>query len=127
MTIWFTEEKMAVHTEPPDGYDGPVLTDEEWMKYVSAPGENYDIIDNEFVPLRTPEQVQARERAKMELSENRSYLTRTDYVITKISEARALGEDVESLLEQYADIIEARKQARATVSRLREEHDLQDW
>lgn len=48
-------------------------------------------------------------------------LYETDYIIAKISEAMALGEDYEPLIEQYQDTIELRKEWREKINELEKE------
>lgn len=45
-------------------------------------------------------------------------LSDTDYVVTKIAEAQALGEDVPSLLDKYSEILKRRKELRNKINHL---------
>ena len=47
-------------------------------------------------------------------------LLATDYIITKIAEAQALGEDTTELLNQYSETIANRKLIRAKINELEE-------
>lgn len=47
-------------------------------------------------------------------------LSDTDYVVTKIAEAQALGEDVPSLLDKYSEILKRRKELRKMINGLEE-------
>lgn len=46
------------------------------------------------------------------------FLQNTDYIITKIAEANALGEDIKPLVDEYKEVIEARKEAREMINQL---------
>lgn len=48
-------------------------------------------------------------------------LLETDYIITKIAEAQALGEDTTELLNRYSDILSNRKLIRAKINELEEQ------
>lgn len=61
-------------------------------------------------PPKTEEQIIAEK-----VIEARVYLTSTDYIVTKIAEAQALGEDTTSLLSKYAVELQQRKEARAFI------------
>lgn len=49
------------------------------------------------------------------LNEAKAYLANTDYIVTKIAEAQALGEDTTLLLSKYAVELQQRKEAREFV------------
>lgn len=48
-------------------------------------------------------------------------LLATDYIVTKIAEAQALGEDTTELLNKYSDILSNRKLIRAQINELEEQ------
>ena len=53
------------------------------------------------------------------LCEYKQYLNDTDYVITKLNEAKLEGEDLfNSLKEKYAEVLIKRKEARAKINEL---------
>ena len=53
-----------------------------------------------------------------ELQECYTYLTSTDWVISKLSEAIAIGEDATSLLEKYETTINERRAKRTRINEL---------
>ena len=54
-----------------------------------------------------------------EINEYQQYLNDTDYVITKLNEAKIEDEDLfNSLKEEYAEILTKRKEARARINEL---------
>ena len=61
-------------------------------------------------PPKTEEQI-----LEEQILEARVYLTSTDYIVTKIAEAQALGEDTALLLSIYATELQQRKEARAFI------------
>ena len=67
-------------------------------------------------PVITTTQQIALEKEKL-IEDSKIFLTQTDYVVMKISEASVLGtsEDVHDLITKYADILEKRKEARALI------------
>ena len=50
----------------------------------------------------------------------------TDYIITKIAEAQALGEDTTELLNKYSEIISNRKNIRIKINELEEKLNKED-
>lgn len=61
-------------------------------------------------PPKTEEQIIAEK-----VIEYKAYLANTDYIVTKIAEAQALGEDTTLLLSKYAVELQQRKEAREFV------------
>lgn len=61
-------------------------------------------------PPKTEEQILAEK-----VIEYKAYLANTDYIVTKIAEAQALGEDTTLLLSKYAVELQQRKEARAFI------------
>lgn len=53
-----------------------------------------------------------KELTEQKIQEYKAYLARTDYIVTKIAEAQALGEDTAILLSKYAVELQQRKEAR---------------
>lgn len=56
-----------------------------------------------------------KELTEQRIQEYKAYLARTDYIVTKIAEAQALGEDIAILLSKYAVELQQRKEARAFI------------
>lgn len=59
---------------------------------------------------------QEKQDLEIKLNEARAYLANTDYIVTKIAEAQALGGDTTLLLSKYADVLTQRKEAREFIS-----------
>lgn len=118
--VWFLNNKMAVADDKlaPEGYAGPFITMELWTKYnMSELGIDYDIIDNQFVQLHTPEYVNAKLTAQDRIIELKEYLNSTDYVVTKYMEGVMSEED-------YLPIKQKRIDARAEINKLQEIYSL---
>ena len=68
---------------------------------------------------------EALEKAKQEILYQielyKQELANTDYVVTKIAEAQALGEDITELLNQYSETIANRKLIRIKINELEEQ------
>ena len=58
-----------------------------------------------------------------EIWENKTYLSETDYIVTKINEVMATGtdEEIAEIKAKYADILAKRKEARARINELEAE------
>ena len=78
---------------------------------------NYEIKDGVFVTRDTTKDFNI-EQSKNEILKKKEYLSQTDYVVTKISEAIAEGniELQNHLLTEYADVLQQRKIAREEIN-----------
>ena len=73
-----------------------------------------------------PEEMKLEEQKFLlnnEIEEKKEYLSQTDYVITKINEAQAYGDDEEvtALKTQYSEILLERKECRTRINELEEQ------
>ena len=80
-------------------------------------------INGEIVEIEDPEVVNTIEYQNMlkeqEIDELKKYLSDTDYVITKLNEAKIEDENLfNSLKTEYADILTKRKEARVRINEL---------
>ena len=70
------------------------------------------------------------EKAKQEILNQielcKQELLNTDYIITKIAEAQAIGEDTTELLNKYSEIISNRKSIRIKINELEEKLNKED-
>lgn len=57
----------------------------------------------------------AEQLLETEIAQAKAYLSETDYIVLKIGEAMALGQDVAPLLEQYSAELGARELARESI------------
>lgn len=55
---------------------------------------------------------------KQEIADLKAFLESTDYVVSKLAEAQAYGEDTTALKKKYAQVIQQRKDARARIDQL---------
>ena len=82
---------------------------------------NYAYIGGQIVEKDLTEEIaeaEARREAEEEISRLKAYLSETDYVVTKMSEAMLYGEDVTSLQNEYGNVISARAEARRRINEL---------
>ena len=101
------------------------LTFEEWEKNLSVCkyGFKKAYINNEIIEV-ADEEVQASEEYKslqkeIEITELKNYLAETDYIITKLNEAKIEDDALfEELKIKYADVITKRKEARERINTL---------
>ena len=101
------------------------LTCEEWQEKLSTCAYGYmkAYINNEVVEIEDPEIVNTIEYQNMlkeqEIDEIKKYLSDTDYVITKLNEAKIEDEELFNLLKtEYSDILTKRKEARVRINEL---------
>lgn len=82
------------------------------------------------LPLTNAEATVAKARADREakIAENKEYLASTDYIVLKITEALADGdnEEVTALQNMYAPELARRKTARAEINDLQAESELEE-
>ena len=104
------------------------LTFEEWEKNLSVCkyGFKKAYINNEIIEV-ADEEVQASEEYKslqkeIEITDLKNYLSETDYIITKLNEAKIEDDALfEELKVKYSDIIAKRKEARERINTLEQE------
>lgn len=88
----------------PDDFPRDIETPDVWTYYVYTP--------------YTPEEIAEMARVS-EIEELKAKLTETDYVVTKLAEATASGDDLpEDDAKRYAEIIKQRKEWRARINEL---------
>jgi chromosome segregation ATPase len=63
------------------------------------------------------------EKINSEISELKTYLSETDYVVSKINEIMATGtdEEIAAVKEEYAEVLTKRKEARARINELEDQ------
>ena len=85
---------------------------------------NGRLVNEEYTEL-TSEQKAEKHRltVECEIAEHKQFLADTDYVITKLTEAQAIGDQAElvKLRSEYAEILSKRKCCRATINQLEAE------
>lgn len=101
------------------------LTFEEWEEKLSSlsygykkvylNGEIQEVLDEKVINTIEYKNIQK----EWEIKKLKRYLSDTDYVITKLNEAKIEDEDLfNSLKTEYADILAKRKEARARINEL---------
>lgn len=104
------------------------LTFEEWEEKLSSCKYGYKkcYINDEIVEVEDKE-LQASEEYKslqkeIEITDLKNYLAETDYIITKLNEAKIEDENEFRILKiKYSDVIEKRKEARERIKALEQE------
>ena len=101
------------------------LTFEEWEEKLSSlsygykkvylNGEIQEVLDEKVINTIEYKNIQK----EWEIKKLKRYLNNTDYVITKLNEAKIEDENLfNSLKTEYADILTKRKEARARINEL---------
>ena len=101
------------------------LTFEEWEEKLSSlsygykkvylNGEIQEVLDEKVINTIEYKNIQK----EWEIKKLKRYLNDTDYVITKLNEAKIENEELfNSLKTEYADILAKRKEARARINEL---------
>lgn len=84
---------------------------------------NNKLVNEEYDDL-TPEQTRekAHDLLRWEIEQHQEYLAQTDYVVVKINEAQAEGDEAEIsvLREKYAEILVERKRRRVIINDLKD-------
>lgn len=109
------------------------LTYEEWEKDLSTCSYGFKKAyrDGKIIEV-ADEEVQASEEyqkniKEIEVSELKNYLSETDYIITKLNEAKIEDDALfEELKIKYADAIAKRKEARERIKALEQEFSQQE-
>ena len=101
------------------------LTFEEWEEKLSSlsygykkvylNGEIQEVLDEKIINTIEYKNIQK----EWEIKKLKRYLSDTDYIITKLNEAKIEDEDLfNSLKTEYADILAKRKEARVRINEL---------
>ena len=101
------------------------LTFEEWEEKLSSlsygykkvylNGEIQEVLDEKIINTIEYKNIQK----EWEIKKLKRYLSDTDYIITKLNEAKIEDEELfNSLKTEYADILTKRKEARARINEL---------
>ena len=106
--------------------DSPFIEVEDGLEdqtYCAEYGKAWKVINGSLViadDIETQETQEYKDFIKRnEINEYKQYLAQTDYVISKLNEAKIEDETLfESLKVKYADIINKRKEARAKINEL---------
>ena len=106
--------------------DSPFIEVEEDLAeqtYAVEYGKFWKVVDGSLVigdDVETQETQEYKDLVRSnEINEYQQYLNDTDYVITKLNEAKIEDEDLfNSLKEKYAEILIKRKEARAKINEL---------
>ena len=104
------------------------LTYEEWERELATCSYGFKKAyrDGKIIEV-ADEEVQASEEyqkniKEIEVSELKNYLSETDYIITKLNEAKIEDDALfEELKVKYADVITKRKEARERINTLEQE------
>ena len=95
----------------------------EQQTYAVEYGKFWKVVDGSLV-IGDDIETQATQEYKdlvrsIQINEYQQYLNDTDYVITKLNEAKIEDEDLfNSLKEKYAEVLAKRKEARAKINEL---------
>lgn len=132
-------EKIKIYYDKKTGYlcnrypkdiekteDSPFIEvekDIEEQTYAVEYGKFWKVVDGSLVigdDIETQETQEYKDLVRSsEINEYRQYLNDTDYVITKLNEAKIEDEELfNSLKEKYAEILTKRKEARAKINEL---------
>ena len=106
--------------------DSPFIEVEDELEdqtYCAEYGKAWKVINGSLViadDIETQETQEYKDFIKSnEINEYKQYLAQTDYVISKLNEAKIEDETLfESLKVKYADILNKRKEARAKINEL---------
>ena len=100
-----------------------VEDDEERKTYVVKTGYAWAVVNGKLAIVDDPNAQNSEAYKQMmkenQLAELKQYLADTDYVITKLNEAKLEDEEeFNSLKLQYANVLEKRKETRAKINEL---------
>jgi len=101
----------------PDNNGGVQITTEEHAALLAGQSAGKVIAaDSSGRPaLQDPPPMTEEQMREAEIAQDKAYLASTDYIVTKIAEAMALGQDTAPLLDQYASELDQRELARVRI------------
>ena len=105
------------------------ITEEEFNNYLDKLSNFYDVVV-EVIEGKVNFTYTKNETSEgyllNQIELHKQELLATDYIITKIAEAQALGEDTTELLNKYSEIIANRKLIRIKINELEEKLNKED-
>ena len=115
--IWVNENDEQVHCESYSGHPEHIaMLRARALEFGTALSEFETLIKQaEDLFVHPTQEELDKELTDQKIQEAKAYLVSTDYIVTKIAEAQALGEDTTLLLSKYAVELQQRKEARAFI------------
>ena len=105
------------------------ITEEEFNNYLDKLSNFYDVvvgIVNGKVTFTYTKNETSEGYLLNQIELYKQELLSTDYIVTKIAEAQALGEDTTALLNRYSETIANRKLIRTKINELEEKLNKED-
>ena len=99
------------------------ITEEEFNNYLDKLSNFYDVvveIVGDKISFTYTKNETSEGYLLYQIELYKQELSNTDYIITKIAEAQALGEDTTELLNKYSETIANRKNIRTKINELEE-------
>lgn len=119
--FYYPESEATGNLDVSEEVYSDTLITSEWYAWRVV---NDKLVNEEYTELTVEQKIEKQKYLiNREIYEKKGYLTQTDYVITKINEAQAYGdeEEVAALKTQYAEILSERKECRTRINELEEQ------
>lgn len=100
------------------------ITEEEFNNYFDKLNNFYDVVVKvvgDKISFTYTKNETSEGYLIHKIEEYKQELLSTDYIVTKISEAQALGEDISQLITKYSDMLVYRKNLRNQINELEKE------
>ena len=97
------------------------INEEQFIEYLDKRKQHYDIecdiVDNS-IHFTYKKDKESKPYLLDQINKHKQYLEDTDYIVTKIAEAQAVGENVSELLGYYSEVLQKRKELREEINEL---------
>lgn len=117
ITIDSEDNVIALHDLEGAGDFDLEVTEEYYNNIINKP-KPLKYLNGELVVDTVEEEIRTK---KLEIEEYKEYLRDTDYVVVKMNEYQLQGQEIESILTQYNDILIEREAKRTLINSLEDE------
>ena len=97
------------------------INEEQFIEFLDKRKNFYsaecDIVDN-IIHFTYKKDEESKPYLSNKINKHKQYLKDTDYIVTKIAEAQAVGENVSELLGYYSEVLQKRKEVREEINEL---------
>ena len=97
------------------------ISEEQFIEYLDKLSNSYDVecdvVDNSII-FTYKQDEESQSYLLDQINQRKQYLEDTDYIVTKIAEAQAVGENVSELLGYYSEVLQKRKEVREEINEL---------
>ena len=97
------------------------ISEEQFIEYLDKRKQHYniecDVVDNS-IHFTYKKDKESKYDLLSKINKHKQYLKNTNYIVTEIAEAQAVGENVSELLGYYSEVLQKRKELKEEINEL---------